>query len=124
MDTIDLWNLTRDCGSKPSRHKGGHARRLPLIDGYKRVIATLYDPTLENYFTRCLTLFRHLKPVRHLRKPKSRTEIDAAFMVVRRRLSAPQLPAYTKFIAKVSKDYPAMLPDAIYLAAMGYHFEK
>ena len=95
-----------------------------LIDGYKRVIATLYDPTLENYFSRCLTLFRHLKPVRHLRKPRSRTEIDAAFMVVRRRLSARQLPAYSKFIARVSKDYPGMLPDAIYLAAMGYHFEK
>ena len=95
-----------------------------LIDGYKRVIATLYDETLENYFSRCLTLFRHLKPVRHLRKPKSRTEIDAAFMVVRRRLSARQLPAYSKFIAKVSKVYPSMLPDAIYLAAMGHHFEK
>ena len=95
-----------------------------LIDGYKRVIATLYDPTLENYFSRCLTLFRHLKPVRHLRKPRSRTEIDAAFMVVRRRLSAQQLPAYSKFIAKVSRDYPGMLSDAIYLAAMGYHFEK
>ena len=95
-----------------------------LIDGYKRVIATLYDPTLENYFSRCLTLFRHLKPVRHLRKPRSRTEIDAAFMVVRRRLSARQLPAYSQFIAKVSKDYPGMLSDAIYLAAMGYHFEK
>ncbi len=95
-----------------------------LIDGYKRVIATLYDPTLENYFSRCLTLFRHLKPVRHLRKPRSRTEIDAAFMAVRRRLSARQLPAYSKFIAKVSKDYPDMLSDAIYLAAMGYHFEK
>ena len=95
-----------------------------LIDGYKRVIATLYDPTLENYFSRCLTLFRHLKSVRHLRKPRSRTEVDAAFMRVRRRLSATQLPAYTKFIGEVSKNYPAMLPDAIYLAAMGYHFEK
>ena len=95
-----------------------------LIDGYKRVIATLYDATLENYFSRCLTLFRHLKPVRHLRKPKSKTEIDVAFMIVRRRLSARQLPAFSKFIAKVAKDYPSMLPDAIYLAAMGYHFEK
>ena len=94
-----------------------------LIDGYKRVIATLYDPTLENYFSRCLTLFRHLKPVRHLRKRKSRAEIDAAFLRVRRRLSAGQLPAYSKFIAKVSKDHPDMLLDAIYLAAMGYHFE-
>ena len=95
-----------------------------LIDGYKRVISTLYDPTLEDYFSRCLTLFRHLKPVRHLRKPRSRTEIDAAFMGVRRRLSARQLPAYSKFIGRVSKDHPRMLPEAIYLAAMGHHFEK
>ncbi|MDE0699084.1 MAG: radical SAM protein [Boseongicola sp.] len=95
-----------------------------LIDGYKRVIATLYDPTLENYFSRCLTLFKHLKPVRHLRKPKSRTEIEIAFMSVRRHLSAKQLPAYSNFIGKVSKDYPRMLLDAIYLAGMGYHFEK
>ena len=95
-----------------------------LIDGYKRVIATLYDPTLENYFGRCLTLFRHLKPVRHLRKSRSRIEIDAAFMAVRRRLSARQLPAYSKFIGEVSRNHPRMLPEAIYLAAMGYHFEK
>ena len=95
-----------------------------LIEGYKRVIATLYDPTLENYFSRCLALFRHLKPVRHLRKPRSKSELDAAFMGVRRRLSARQVPSYTKFIGKVSKDYPRMLPDAIYLAALGHHFEK
>ena len=88
------------------------------------MLATLYDPTLENYFERCLTLFRHLKPVRHLRKPRSKNEIDAAFMGVRRRLSARQLPAYSKFIGKVSKNYPRMLPDALYLAAMGYHFER
>ena len=95
-----------------------------LIEGYKRVIATLYDPTLEKYFERCLTLFRHLKPVRQLRKPRSKSEIDAAFMGVRRCLSSRQLPAYSKFIGKVSKDHPRMLPDAIYLAAMGHHFEK
>ena len=95
-----------------------------LIEGYKRVLATLYDPTLENYFRRCLTLFGHLKSVPHLRKPKSKDEIYAAFMRVRRRLSAGQVPAYSKFIGKVSKDYPRMLPDAIYLAAMGHHFER
>ena len=95
-----------------------------LIEGYKRVLATLYDPTLESYFERCLTLFRYWKPARHLRKPRSRNEIDAAFMRVRRRLSARQLPAYSRFIGKVSKDYPRMLPDAIYLAAMGHHFER
>ena len=32
MDTIDLRNLATDCGSKPSPHKGGHARRLLADD--------------------------------------------------------------------------------------------
>ena len=98
--------------------------RRTLIEGYKRVLTTLYDPTLENYFRSCLTLFRHLEPVPHLRKPRSKDDIYGAFMRVRRFLPAGQVPAYSKFIGKVSRDYPCMLPDAIYLAAMGHHFEK
>ena len=95
-----------------------------LIEGYMRVIATIYDPTLENYFMRCLTLFRHWKPVPHLRKQKSEAEIVGGIMRVRGRLSAGQVPFYSRFIARVSRDYPRMLPDAIYLAAMGHHFER
>ena len=98
--------------------------RETLIEGYKRVIATLYDPTLENYFRRCLTLFENLEPVPHLRKPKSRNDILAGIMRVRRRLSARQVPAFSKFIAKVSREHPRMLSNAIYLAGLGYHFEK
>ena len=95
-----------------------------LIEGYKRVIVSLYDPTLEKYFERCLTLFRHWKPAPHLRKPRSKDEIFGALMGVRRCLSAKQIPAFSKFMAKVTRDYPRMLPDAIYLAAMGHHFER
>ena len=95
-----------------------------LIEGYKRVLVSLYDPTLESYFERCLTLFRHWKPAPHLRKPRSKAETFAALMSVRRCLSARQIPAFSTFIGKVSRDYPHMLPDAIYLAAMGHHFER
>ena len=98
--------------------------RRTLIEGYKRVTSTLYDPTLENYLERCLTLFEHLEPVPHLLKPKSRNAVFADLMGVRGQLSARQIPAYTKYIAKVSKEHPRMLPMAIRLAAMGYHFEK
>ena len=45
-------------------------------------------------------------------------------MRVRDRLSARQVPFYSRFIARVSRDYPRMLPDAIYLAALGHHFER
>ena len=95
-----------------------------LIDGYQRVTTTLYDPTLENYFQRCLTLFDHLKPAPHLLKPKSKTAIYAAMMTVRGRLSKEQVPTYMRFIAEVSKRYPQMLTKAIELAAQGYHYEK
>ena len=37
-----------------------------LIEGYLRVNSAVYDPTLENYFERCLTLFKHLKPLPHV----------------------------------------------------------
>ena len=95
-----------------------------LIEGYRRVTATLYDPTLENYFKRCLKLFEHLKPVPHLLKPRSKNAIFLDLMGVRGKLSANQVPAYMDFIAKVSRDHPKMLSKAISLAAMGYHFEK
>ena len=98
--------------------------RETLIEGYKRVIATLYDPTLENYFKRCLALFENLEPVPHLRKPKSSNDILAGIMRVRRRLSTRQVPAFSKFIARVSREHPRMLSSAIYLAGLGYHFEK
>ena len=95
-----------------------------LIEGYRRVTATLYDPTLENYFKRCLTLLEHLKPVPHLLKPRSKNAIYAELMGVRGRLAANQVPAYMNFIAKVAKNHPQMLSKAIRLAGLGYHFEK
>ena len=98
--------------------------RRTLIEGYMRVTATLYDPTLENYLERCLNLLEHLEPVPHLHKPKSRNAVYADLMGVRGRLSARQIPAYTKYVARVSRDYPRLLPMALRLAAMGYHLEK
>ena len=95
-----------------------------LIEGYRHVTTTIYDPTLENYFERCLTLFKHLTPMPHLFKVRGRQALYLDVMGLRRKLSANQIPAYTKFIAKVSKDHPRMLPEAIRLAALGYHFEK
>lgn len=95
-----------------------------LIEGYRRVITTIYDPTLENYFERCLRLFERLPPIPHLQKPRSRNALFLALMAVRQRLSARQIPAFGKFIARVSKDHSGMLPEAIRLAALGYHYER
>ena len=95
-----------------------------LIEGYRRVTASVYDPTLDNYFERCLTFFQHLTPVPHLHKPQSKIALYANMMGLRRQLSAKQVPAYMRFITNVSRDHPRMLPEAIRLAALGYHFDK
>ena len=95
-----------------------------LVEGYLRVIGTIYDSTLENYFARCLTLLKHLNPVPHIHKPVSRQALYAGIMGIRRRLTSDQLPAFSRYIAKVSKDHPRMMPLAIRLAATGHHCEK
>ena len=95
-----------------------------LVEGYLRVIGTIYDSTLENYFERCLTLLEHLNPVPHINKPVSRHALYAGIMAIRRRLTSDQLPAFSRFIAKVSRDHPRMMPLAIRLAATGHHCEK
>ena len=95
-----------------------------LVEGYLRVVGTIYDPTLENYFDRCLTLLDNLNPVPHLHKPVSRHLLYTGIMVLRRRLTPDQLPVFSRYIARVSGDHPRLLPLAIRLAAMGYHCEK
>ena len=95
-----------------------------LLDGYRRVTATLYDPTLENYFQRCLAMFEHLKAVPHLRKPMGASAAVVAAMRVRRQLAKNQIPAFSRFIAQVSRNHPRMLSTALGLAGLGYHFER
>ncbi|MXX69966.1 MAG: DUF4070 domain-containing protein [Gemmatimonadales bacterium] len=95
-----------------------------LVEGYLRVIGTIYDSTLENYFERCLTLLEHLNPVPHIHKPVSEHALYAGIMGIRRRLTENQLPAFSRYVAKVSKDHPRLMPLAIRLAATGHHCEK
>ena len=98
--------------------------REVLINGYERVTTTLYEPTLEKYFDRCLTLIKHLRPVPHLMKPMTKIAVLTTISILRRFLSKDQIPAYDQFMNEVNKHNPRMLPKAIDLAGKGYHFEK
>ncbi len=97
---------------------------VTLVEGYLRVIGTIYDSTLENYFDRCLTMLENLNPVPHLYKPVGKHILYAGIMAIRRRLTPEQLPVFSRYIAKVSREHPRLLPLAVRLAAMGYHCEK
>ena len=95
-----------------------------LIQGYKRVLSTLYDPGLKNYFGRCLTMLQRVKSRSHVTPKIGKAEWMALAKSLKRQLLSRQGPAYLKFLLAVVKEKPRVFSDAVRLAIMGYHFEK
>ena len=101
-----------------------HIDRDVLIAGYKRVLSTLYDPTLQNYFERCWVLIQHLPATQYrVRRVESR-DIKAFFRILWRQLPSRQGLAYARFLTRVLRRRPRMFPEAVRFAIEGYHFEK
>jgi radical SAM superfamily enzyme YgiQ (UPF0313 family) len=98
--------------------------REVLIDGYKRVLSTLYDPTLKNYFERCLTMLRRVKRAKRRATKVGKAELIALAKSIKRQLFSRQGPAYVKFLSTVLTEQPRLFSDAVRLAIFGYHFEK
>ena len=105
-----------------------------LIAGYRRVLATLYDPTLENYFETCLTMLREVAPNPHLGRSTHFAGDLSHEGVLATWLSAAKLfsrflhsrkgPAFVRFLAAAARLDLRLLPEAAVLAALGYHFEQ
>jgi radical SAM superfamily enzyme YgiQ (UPF0313 family) len=96
-----------------------------LIDGYRRVLATLYAPGLGNYFARCWTLLSNLGPgVAGRRRRVEPAELLALVRSLRLQLFSRQAPAYLGFLLRTLLRRPRQLPFAFGLAIMGIHFEK
>jgi len=96
-----------------------------LIDGYRRVLATLYAPGLKSYFARCWTLISHLGPgVAGRRRHFETAKLLALLRSVRRQALSRQAPAYLGFVLRTLLLRPRQTGLAIRLAIMGLHFEK
>jgi hypothetical protein len=98
-----------------------------LNAGYKRVLNTIYDRRLANYFARCWTLVQHLDRSRAptpMSTPLRLSEMLRFALASLRQLMSPQGPAYLQFLSRVLTRRPAMLREAVTLAAKGYHLRK
>lgn len=95
-----------------------------LLAGYKRVLNHLYDPALRSYFERCYTLIKNWKRKPLWTRKISKTEINAFLRTLWHQLLSRQGWSYGKFLLQVIGKHPALLPEAIRLAIMGYHYEK
>ena len=96
-----------------------------LIEGYRRVLATLYEPGLATYFARCWTLISNLgRGVSGRRRRFETAKLLALLRSLRLQTLSRQAPAYLGFLLRTLLRRPRQLPLAIRLAIMGLHFEK
>ncbi len=95
-----------------------------LIKGYKHVLKELYDPTLSNYFKRCLAQFKNMESVKYDSIHIGKTEMIAIMISFKRQILSKQGYAYLKFILKTIFRYPRMLKYAFEMAIVGYHLQK
>ena len=98
--------------------------REELMSEYRRVVSTLYDPTLKNYFARCLTLLEHMPRTSHNVRSIRPEELRAFIRSLQKQLFSRQGVEYIRYLVKVLKNHPEMFPEAVRLAVMGYHLEK
>lgn len=94
-----------------------------LIDGYRRVLSTLYGPRLENYFARCRTLLSRLGPRPRRRRP-TRAEITGFLRSVWLQLFSRQGPAYVKFLGRIALTDPSQFAQAARMSMKGWHFQR
>lgn len=98
-----------------------------LIEGYKRVLDTIYDRGLKNYFQRCWDMFQSLD--RRVHPASAHTPLTAGQAIrfciytLGQMLSA-EGPAYLRFLLRVLWNKPALLPEALAFGAKGHHLRK
>jgi radical SAM superfamily enzyme YgiQ (UPF0313 family) len=100
--------------------------RMPtdrLVDGYKRVMRTLYDPTLSNYFHRCRRLLDRLGPNPRYTRPVAAGEIRAMLRSLRTIPSRRYGRQYLRFLLWCARRHPSRFPEAVRLGIQGFHFE-
>lgn len=92
-----------------------------LREGYKHILNTIYDPTLRNYFQRCITFFNNIRKNAQFSRGIGIKEIIALIRFIVIQPFEEYGEEYLKFLAKTLVKYPTKFPEAVRLAMMGHH---
>jgi len=118
--------LGESFGNNTHSFETNFVTRMPadrLAEGYKRILRTLYDPTLRNYFDRCRRLLDRLGPNPHFTRPLVAREIRAVFRSLRTIVSERYGRQYLRFLLWCTRHHPSRFPEAVRLGIQGFHFE-
>jgi radical SAM superfamily enzyme YgiQ (UPF0313 family) len=113
-------------GNNTHGFEANFVTRMPadrLAEGYKRVLRTLYDPTLHNYFERCRRLLDRLGPNPRFTRPVVAREVRAVCRSLRTIVSKRYGRQYLRFLLWCARRHPSQFPEAVRLAIQGFHFE-
>jgi hypothetical protein len=118
--------LGESFGNNTHAFEANFVTRMPadrLAEGYKRVLRTLYDPTLRNYFERCRRLLDRLGPNPRFTRPIVAREVRAVCRSLRTIVSKRYGRQYLRFLLWCARRHPSQFPEAVRLAIQGFHFE-
>jgi radical SAM superfamily enzyme YgiQ (UPF0313 family) len=113
-------------GDNTHHFEANFATRMPaeqLADGYKRILRTLYDPTLRNYFDRCRRLLDRLGPNPRFARPVVAREVRALLRSLRTVFSMRYGRQYLRFLLWCARRHPTRFAEAVRLGIQGFHFE-
>jgi hypothetical protein len=118
--------LGESFGNNTHGFEANFVTRMPadrLAEGYKRVLRTLYDPTLGNFFDRCRRLLDRLGPNPRFTRPVVAREVRALLRSLRTIVSKRYGLQYLRFLLWCARRHPARFPEAVRLGIQGFHFE-
>jgi radical SAM superfamily enzyme YgiQ (UPF0313 family) len=118
--------LRESFGNNTHSFEANFVTRMPadrLAEGYKRVLGTLYDPTLHNYFDRCRRLLDRLGPNPRFTRPVIAREVRAVVRTLRTIVSKRYGRQYLRFLLWCARRHPSQFAEAVRLAIQGFHFE-
>ncbi len=99
--------------------------RMPreiLMEGYKRVISTIYEP--KNYFDRCKTLIKRIPGNANSHGSISSRQMKAFFLSLVKQTFSRYGLDYLRLLAWTLMNNPRQFPMAVNLSVKGYHFFK
>lgn len=93
-----------------------------LKEGYKRVLATIYDSNLKNYFSRCSAFMDNLGYSPYFQRKVGSAEIRMLFKSIFRQTFTIYGHQYLRFVIRNLIKNPNLFGEAIKFAIIGHHY--
>ncbi|MDH3344376.1 MAG: DUF4070 domain-containing protein, partial [Desulfobacteraceae bacterium] len=93
-----------------------------LKEGYKKILAGIYDFNLKNYFERCSRFLDNLEYTDYFQRKIYFNEVKILFKSIYWQLFTPYGFQYLKFVFRSMIKHPNIFGEAISLSIVGHHF--